>query len=437
MISKLQLFPLTAEVDKSGHLYVGGCDCIELVKEFGTPLYIFDEFTLRSKCREFQAEFGSRYQNTLIAYASKSFLNRTIAGIIKEEGMGLDVVSGGELSIAVSVDFPSERVFFHGNNKTPDELSLSLERGTGRIVVDNFHEMELLDTLAKKKEIIQKILLRITPGIDAHTHKKTTTGILDSKFGFPMATGQAAAAIEKALSNPGLELMGIHFHLGSPLTETSPYELAIEATLSFVKEMQKTCDLHLYEFSTGGGFAVQYTVDSPTINIAAYAKAITNTLKDMVRNLEMDEPRLIIEPGRAISGQAGIALYTVGAIKEIPGVRTYVCVDGGMGDNIRPAFYESKYEAIVANRIGEKESFEVTLAGKYCESGDILARDITIAPVTSGDIIAMPVCGAYSIPMSSNYNMVPRPAIILVNDKKARTIRKRESYDDLMRLDIL
>ena len=436
MISKLQVFPLTAEVDNSGHLYVGGCDCIELVKEFGTPLYIFDEFTLRSKCREFLSEFVSRYPNTLVAYASKSFLNRAIAGIINEEGLGLDVVSGGELSIAGSVYFPPERVFFHGNNKTPDELSLALEWKTGRVVVDSFHEMELLGTLAQKKGIKQKILLRITPGIDAHTHKKTTTGILDSKFGFPMATGQAAEAIKKALSNPGLELMGIHFHLGSPLTETSPYELAIEATLNFVKDIQKASDFYLHEFSTGGGFAVQYTVDSPTLSVAAYAEAITGKLKDVLRNLDIDEPRLIIEPGRAISGQAGIALYTVGAIKEIPGVRTYVCVDGGMGDNIRPAFYESKYEAIVANRIGEKETFEVTVAGKYCESGDILARDITIAPVIAGDIIAMPVCGAYSIPMSSNYNMVPRPAIILVNDKKARMIRKRESYDDLMRLDI-
>jgi diaminopimelate decarboxylase len=436
MIPKLQLFPLTVEVDNSGHLFVGGCDCIELVKEFGTPLYIFDEFTLRAKCKEFQAEFSNRYKNMLVAYASKAFLNRAIAGIVKEEGLGLDVVSGGELSIAGSVDFPSENIFFHGNNKTPDELNLALERETGRIVVDSFHEMELLGTLAHKKGTVQKILLRITPGIDAHTHKKTTTGILDSKFGFPMATGQAATAIEKALANPGLELTGIHFHLGSPLFETSPYELAIEATLSFVKDVQKTCEFHLQEFSTGGGFAVQYTVDSPVPGVAAYAEVITNTLKNTVRRLDLDEPRLIIEPGRAISSQAGIALYTVGAIKEIPDVRTYVCVDGGMGDNIRPAFYESKYEAIVANRIGEKESSKVTVAGKYCESGDILARDINISPVNAGDIIAIPVCGSYSIPMSSNYNMVPRPAIILVHDKKARIIRKRESYDDLMRLDI-
>jgi diaminopimelate decarboxylase len=436
IISKLQIFPLTTEVDDFGHLHVGGCDCIELVKEYGTPLYVFDEFTFRSKCKEFLSKFNSRYENTLVAYASKAFLNRTIAGIVDEEGLGLDVVSGGELSIAGSVDFPAERVFFHGNNKTAEELNLALEWGTGRIVVDSFHEIDLLATLAHKKGIVQKILLRITPGIDAHTHKKTTTGILDSKFGFPMATGQAAQAIEKALSTPEIELMGIHFHLGSPLNKTSPYELAIEATLRFVKEMQKTCDFQLQEFSTGGGFAVQYTVDSPTLGIAAYAESISSKLKDTIHGLGIEEPKLIIEPGRAISGQAGIALYTVGAIKEIPGVRTYVCVDGGMGDNIRPAFYESKYEAIVANRIGVNESLKASIAGKYCESGDILARDITIAPVIAGDIIAMPVGGAYAIPMSSNYNMVPRPAIVLVNDKKARIIRKRESYDDLMRLDI-
>jgi len=278
-------------------------------------------------------------------------------------------------------------------------------------------------------------LLRLTPGIDAHTHKKTTTGILDSKFGFPIATGQAAGAVEQALSASNLELLGIHFHLGSPLFETTPYELAIEYTLRFVRDMQTMYDFQLKEYSTGGGFAVRYTVDSTAPSVACYAEAIVNKLKEGLQSLGIDEPKLIVEPGRAISGQAGIALYTVGSIKEIPGIRTYVCIDGGMGDNIRPAFYDSKYEVLVANKADKEEQFKASIAGKYCESGDILARDIMIAPVSSGDIIAMPVGGAYAIPMSSNYNMVPRPAIIMVKDKTARIIRRRESYDDLMRLD--
>jgi diaminopimelate decarboxylase len=432
---KLQVFPLTAEVDGNGHLLVGGCDCAQLVEEYGTPLYVFDEFTLRSKCGEFRSEFTGRYKNTLVAYASKSFINRAVALIIKEEGLGLDVVSGGELSVARSVEFPPEKIYFHGNNKTANELKLSLEYATGRIVVDNFHEIDLLNSLALEKGITKKILLRVTPGIDAHTHKYTTTGILDSKFGFPIATGQAATAVERALSASNLELLGIHFHLGSPLFETTPYELAIEYTLRFVRDMQTIHDFHMKEYSTGGGFAVRYTVDSSPPAVAEYAEAIVKKLKDNLQTLAIDEPKLIVEPGRAISGQAGIALYTVGTIKEIPGIRTFVCIDGGMGDNIRPALYESKYEVLVANKAGEEEPFKASIAGKYCESGDILARDVTIAPVSAGDIIAMPVGGAYSIPMSSNYNMVPRPAIIMVNNKNARVIRRRESYEDLMRLD--
>lgn len=434
---KLQVFPLTAEVDGNGHLLLGGCDCTQLAKEYGTPLYILDEFTLRSKCREFRSEFSDRYANTLVAYASKSFINRAVARIIKEEGLGLDVVSGGELSIAKSVEFPSEKIYFHGNNKTPNELKLSLDYAAGRVVVDNFYEIGLLNALAKEKGIVQKILLRVTPGIDAHTHKKTTTGILDSKFGFPIATGQAASAVEQALSASNLDLLGIHFHLGSPLFETTPYELAIEYTLRFVRDMQAIYDLHMKEYSTGGGFAVRYTVDSIAPSVADYAEAIVNKLKEGLQALGIDEPKLIVEPGRAISGQAGIALYTVGSIKEIPGIRTYVCIDGGMGDNIRPAFYESKYEVLVANKADKEEPFKASIAGKYCESGDILARDVTIAPVSSGDIIAMPVGGAYAIPMSSNYNMVPRPAIIMVKDGTARIIRRRETYEDLMRLDVV
>lgn len=434
--NKLALFPSTTQVTHN-HLFIGGCDAIELAKEYGTPLYVFDELTLRSKCQEFIKEFTKCYQNTTVAYASKAFLNRAWAQIVIEEGLALDVVSGGELSIAQSVNFPSERIYFHGNNKTHDELKLALKLSVGRFIVDNFYELDLLNTLASQTHVKQKILLRLAPGIDAHTHRYTTTGILDSKFGFPIANGQADIAVEKAMSATNLNLAGFHFHLGSPVYETSPYEMAIERVLRFAKEMEGKYNFRLSEFSPGGGFAVQYVADASVLKVSDYAQAITSTLVNITGQLSLAQPTLIIEPGRAIVAQAAVALYTVGAVKDIPGIRKYVCVNGGMGDNIRPALYEAKYEALVANKIGEAESAKVSIAGKYCESGDILARDIFLAPVSPGDIIAMPVAGAYAIPMSSNYNMVTRPAIVMVKNRKSRIIRKRENYQDLTRLDII
>jgi diaminopimelate decarboxylase len=434
---KLSLFPLTTKVDSRGHLLIGGCDCVELSKKFGTPLYVFDEDTIRSRCREFRAEFTRHYSDTVILYASKAFSNRALATILKEEGLGLDVVSGGELSLAQSVDFPRENVYFHGNNKTPDELKLALDWGIGRIVVDNFHELELLDSLAGNKRIRQNILLRVNPGVDPHTHRHTTTGIVDSKFGIPLISGQAEEAVTKAISASNVNLLGLHCHLGSPIAETSPYEAAINVVFKLAAELKAKHGFSMKEFSCGGGYAVRYTLNQEMANTPDYAAAITARLTALADKLGLTYPRLIIEPGRAIVAQAGVALYTVGSIKDIPGVRKYVCVDGGMGDNIRPALYEAKYEALVANKVGQKESTNVTIAGKYCESGDILARDVKLAPVSAGDIIAMPVSGAYSIPMSSNYNMVPRPAIVMVKDGKARLIRKRETHKDLMRLDVI
>lgn len=436
-IPKLCLFPLTAGVDGRGHLCIGGCDIVELVKEYGTPLYVFDEFTLRSKCREFQDEFVKRYPDRLVIYASKAFLNRASAIILKDEGLGLDVVSGGELSVAQSVTFPMDQIYFHGNNKTADEVELALSCGIGRIVVDNLYEMGLVNELAKEKGIVQPILLRLTPGVDPHTHRYTTTGILDSKFGFPLITGQAEEALVQAMSASNLDLLGLHFHLGSPLHEMSPYQTAIDIVLRFANEMKVKHGFHLREFVPGGGFAVRYTMDSVVPDVADYAEAIVSKLISVAAELDLEQPRLIIEPGRGIIAQAGVALYTVGSIKEIPGVRDYVCVDGGIGDNIRPALYEARYEALVANKVEEVESKKVTIAGRYCESGDILIRDVAIAAPLTGDIIAIPVSGAYSIPMANNYNMVPNPAIVMVNDGKARLIRKRESYQDLMRLDVI
>jgi diaminopimelate decarboxylase len=431
------VFPLMADVNKLDHLSIGGLDCVDLCKEYGTPLYIFDELTIRTKCREFKNEFTSRHSNSLVAFASKAFLNRAIAQIIKEEGLGLDVVSGGELSVANSIGFPLNRIYFHGNNKTPEELKLALQLGIGRIVVDNFHELELLNNIAKDMGINQDILIRIAPGVDAHTHKHTTTGTLDSKFGFPLSTGQAEAAVNQSLSASNVNLVGIHFHLGSPVSHVDPYELAIDLTLQFAKQMKTNNGFDLQEFVPGGGFAVQYTSDSSVLSIADYSEAIITRMTSKITELGLTPPRLIVEPGRAIVAQAGVALYTVGAIKDIPNIRKYICVDGGMGDNIRPALYDAKYEALVANKVTREKCQKVSIAGKYCESGDILNKDVYLPDISPGDIIAIPVSGAYNIPMGSNYNMVPRPAIIMINNGKSRIIRKREGYQDLMRLDLI
>jgi diaminopimelate decarboxylase len=436
-VSKLTLFPLATKVNKKGHLCVGDCDVVDLVSEFGTPLYVFDESTLRHKCREFKDGFGKHYPDTEVIYASKAFLNRALALILKEEGLGLDVVSGGELSIAYSVGFPMDKVYFHGNSKTPEELNLALDLGVGRIVVDNFYELQQLDRLAGRRGTSQDILLRVTPGVDPHTHRYTTTGTIESKFGFPLATGQAEEAVNQASSASHLNLLGLHFHLGSPVPEVKPYELAIELVLRFAGGMSRKFSFELAEFDIGGGFAIRYTVDSHVPTIADYAQAVIGELDSLVSELELGRPRLIVEPGRALVGQAGVALYKVGAIKEIPGIKKYVCVDGGMSDNIRPALYGAQYEALVANKALKAAGRTVTIAGKLCESGDILVRDVNLTAVRPGDIIAIPVCGAYSIPMASNYNAVPRPAIVMVNDGRAHLIRCRETYQDLMSLDLI
>ena len=434
---KLTLFPFTTGVSKQAHLVIGGCDVLHLAEEFGTPLYVFDESTLRQKCREFKDEFTGLHPDTLVIYASKAFLNRALALILKEESLGLDVVSGGELSIAQSVDFPPDKVYFHGNNKTPEELNLALELGVGRIVVDNFYELDLLNKLAGKRRINQNILLRVSPGVDPHTHQHTTTGTIESKFGFPLATGQAEAAVNQASSASNLNLLGLHFHLGSPVSEIQPYELAIELVLGFARGMSQKFGFNLREFDIGGGFAVPYTLDSVVPTTTDYARAVTGKLDSLTSELRLSGPRLIVEPGRAIVAQAGVALYKVGAVKEIPGVKKYVCVDGGISDNIRPALYGAKYEALVANRASQAGRDIVTIAGKLCESGDILTKDVNLTAAHPGDIIAIPVCGAYSIPMSSNYNAIPRSAIVMVNEGRARLIRRRETYQDLMNLDLI
>ena len=421
------LFPYTAEVDSRGSLVLGGCDTGRLVEEFGTPLYVFDEDTLRGRCREFVGGFRERYPYSDVIYACKAFINVALAQLLKEEGLGLDVVSGGELAVAQRAEFPPERVYFHGNNKSREELEMALEYGIGRVVVDNFHEIDLLGEIASQRGVVQDILLRVSPGVDPHTHVYTTTGVLDSKFGFSIQTGQAGEAVDRAMNGSGMRLMGLHFHLGSPIFELEPYTKAMEVTLDFAAQV----GLPLQEISPGGGFAIAYTRDQKPPAVEEYADAIASTLGGPV------SPHLTVEPGRAIVGRAGVALYSVGGSKDVPGIRRYVSVDGGMGDNIRPALYQAQYEAVIANKMVEEELEQVSIAGKFCESGDVLLRDVLIPRLEPGDILAVPAAGAYAPSMASNYNLVPRPAIVMVKDGQARLIRRRESYEDLMRNDLV
>ncbi len=432
-INKLGVFPKTATVDND-HLVIGGCDTVDLVSKFGTPLYVFDEWGLRTKCREFRTEFGQRYPKLVVVYAAKAFINQALAVLFNKEGLGLDVVSAGELGIACSVNFPPGKIYFHGNNKSSREIEEALEYGVGRIIVDNFTELDNLNKIATEFDKKPDILLRISPGVDPHTHSYIATGIVDSKFGFPLVNGKEA--IKRALSASHLNLLGLHFHLGSSIFQTEPYREAIEAVFNLAASMRQD-GFELAELDIGGGFAIQYELDLPAAPLAVYAELVSSEIIKKSQEFKLDYPTLVVEPGRALIGQSGVALYTVGAIKDIPGIRRYVSVDGGMGDNIRPALYGSKYEAVLANRMLAEESDKVTIAGKFCESGDILVKDVILPPISSGDIVALPSCGAYCLSMASNYNASLKPAIVMVSDGEARLIRRRETFDDLTRCDVL
>ncbi len=432
-IPRLALFPQTAVVDDRGHLVIGGCDCVALAWEHGTPLYVFDETDLRSRCAGFKAEFNQRYPDTTVCYSAKAFTARAMLQLVKEEGLDLDVVSGGELGIARSVDFPMERIHFPGNNKSAEELEAAVQYGIGHIVVDNLHELDMLIKIAGKRTV--DILLRLSPGIDAHTHEYTTTGIVDSKFGLTRSTWDEAVA--RALAAPNLNVDGLHFHIGSGIFETEPYEKSIDVTLEYAAAIKHKHNYEIRVLSIGGGFGVPYTPDDRPPAVSTWAEVIVGKIKRRCRELKLSPPKLIIEPGRAITALAGVALYRVGVIKDIPGIRRYVCVDGGMGDNIRQPMYGARQEALLANKAAEKDTGKVTIAGKYCESGDILIKEVSLPAVAADDILAVAGSGAYCVSLQSNYNSSCRPAIVFVRDGKARLVRRRESLQDLTRNDLI
>ena len=429
------LLPITAAIDRAGHLRVAGCDVVQLCRDYGTPLYLYDEATIRQICREYRREFEARLPGARVLYAAKAFLNPSLAALLAEEGVGMDVVSGGELYVARAGGFPADRMAFHGNNKSATELAEAIEAGVGRIIVDNDHELALLEGVAADRGVRQAVMLRVTPGIDAHTHAKTTTGLVDSKFGFPLVGGAAEAAVVRLRDSQSLDLTGYHVHLGSPIFDTAPYEAGIEVMTEFAAAMRDRHGVTWREFSPGGGFALAYTPDAPPPPIAAYAEAIATALRAGCERHGLPLPELHVEPGRSLVGRAGVAVYTVGARKQIPGVRTYVAVDGGMADNVRPAMYGSAYTAVVANRMRDAAEETVAIAGKFCESGDVLIDAIALPRLVPGDLVALPASGAYNLAMESNYNQAQRPPVVFLRDGAARVARRRQTYADLVALE--
>ncbi|MBA3276552.1 MAG: diaminopimelate decarboxylase [Chloroflexia bacterium] len=429
-------WPTTARWTPGGVLEIGGVAIPELVRRYGSPLYVYDETTLREAARGFRDAFTAAYPRSRVVYAGKAFLTTALVPILHEEGLGLDVVSGGELFVGLRGGMPPAEISLHGNNKSPRELGEAIAANIGKIVIDNEYEISGLDEMTRDRVEPFPVMIRLNPGVDVHTHKKISTGTADSKFGFPIADGQAASAVARILHAPGLRLTGFHAHVGSQLFDAGATLAAIEALLDFAVEMRGRHGYVPEHLSPGGGFGIAYTGADEPPDRAFWAESIGSAVRDGCADRNLPLPIVTIEPGRAIVGPAGVAVYTVGSTKEIPGVRTYVSVDGGMADNIRPALYDATYTATLASRRGEAPEKMVTIAGKYCESGDILIENVLLPPLQPGDLIAIPAAGAYTLAMAGNYNAAPRPAVVLVNAGDARVIRRRETFDDLVRCDI-
>ena len=429
-MSELELFPLNTTRDTAGHVIVGGCDVVWLAAEFDTPLYIFDEATLRAYCRAYLAPLRARYANSSITYAGKAYLDPTILRIASEEGLGLDAVSGGEITLALAAGFPAEDIVFHGNNKLPDEIALALDAGVGKFAVDGEDDLRTLAAVAQEKNLIARVMLRLTPGISAHTHEYIRTGMLDSKFGIPISTGDAERVVRLAMDCDGIELIGYHAHIGSQIFDVQPLADNATALVEFALEMEERHGAEFSVLSPGGGGGVRYVETDDGIDIGTLVGAIIDAVRAGLPAGR--EPEIILEPGRSIVARAGVALYTVGTVKTIPGVRTYVAVDGGMADNIRPALYQAEYTAVLAGRAGDGPAQTVTVAGRYCETGDILIKDIDLPVLRQGDLLAIPTAGAYTLSMASNYNLALRPAVVVVNEGDAQISRRRETYDDLL-----
>jgi diaminopimelate decarboxylase len=425
------------DVNSHGHLTIGGADTVNLAKAFGTPLYVMDEVQIRKHCRSFKGSIDRFYGgNGLVCYASKAFSCKEMYRIVASEGLGVDVVSGGELYTAMEAGTDPKKICFHGNNKTVEELKMALSYGVGRIVADNIYEMQNLDALCAEYGKKADILLRIKPGVDAHTHDFIRTGQIDSKFGFALETGEAFEAVKFALECENLNFAGVHCHIGSQILDTQGFEAAAEVMLNFIKKIRDELGTEVRDLNLGGGFGIQYTEKDDPLPYEAFMEAVSVIVHDFCEKNNMALPFIIIEPGRSIAAPAGITLYTVGGKKVIPDIRTYVSVDGGMCDNPRYIMYQADYDAVIANKANEPKNTVVTIAGKCCESGDLIGEHMPLQECEPGDILAVCATGAYNYSMSSNYNRLMKPAVVFVKDSEARLAVRRETLEDIVRNDI-
>lgn len=415
---------------KDDILYISNVSCLELVENYGTPLYVMNEELIRAKCREYKEHFIDK--GFKVCYAGKAFLTMYMCKIIEEEGLDLDVVSGGELYTAIKAGFPMERIYFHGNNKTVEEIEMAVKYGVGKIVVDNFYEIKNLENECKKQNKVQNILLRVSPGIDAHTHEYIKTAGIDTKFGFTIIEDKLKIAIDRVLKSSFMKLVGIHCHIGSQIFETKPFREEAYSLILIMKEIKEEYDYTIEELNLGGGFGIYYSNGDDPLTIEEICDNLTNYYLEETKLANIEMPTLAIEPGRSIVGEAGTTLYRLGAIKEIEGIKKYISVDGGMGDNIRPALYNAKYECAIANRMTKGERENVTISGKYCESGDIILENFLLNSPKSNDILAVFSTGAYCFSMASQYNKNPVPSVVFVRDKKHRISYKRLSYEEML-----
>lgn len=430
------VWPIGTHRNDRGELVIGGVSLAEVAAEHGTPVYVYDEATLRETMRRYRNAFTRVLPGCRVVYAGKAFLSIPFVRMLVEEDLGLDVVSGGELFVGLQGGMPAERISLHGNNKSREELQMACDAGIGKIVVDNFDEIGMLAELCAGRERPMTVLLRVNPGVDVHTHKKISTGMADSKFGLPIVDGQAARAVAQLAATRGVHLAGYHAHVGSQLFEAEASLDAINELLGFSAAMRAEHGVELEQLSPGGGFGIAYLDGEKPPKPERWAQLIANAIKTGCERRGLPVPVVVIEPGRSIAGPAGVALYRVGSRKELPSVRTYVSVDGGMADNIRPALYEASYTAMLANRTGDENRENVTIAGKYCESGDVLIENVSLPRLERDDLIAIPAAGAYCLAMASNYNMSLRPAVVMVSNGETHLMRRRETLDDLIRLDV-
>ena len=422
----------TQSINELGHLTIGGVDTVELAQTYGTPLFVYDTALIRKRAQGFINTFEKLGVTAQVAYASKAFACVAVYQLAQQENLSLDVVSGGELYTAIKAGFPAERIHFHGNNKSVAELELAFETGIGCIVVDNFYEIALLKEISVARQQKMNILLRVTPGVEAHTHDFITTGQADSKFGFDLNNGQADEAFIQTVGHEYLNLLGLHCHIGSQIFETEGFSLAAGRVMAKMGSWKEQNGFEATVLNLGGGFGIRYTEEDTPLEPHVYVEEMIKSVQQEAAKVNLTMPEIWIEPGRSLVGDAGTSLYTVGSQKTVPGVREYIAIDGGMSDNIRPALYDAKYEAVIANKANEAKDATYTVAGKLCESGDKLMIDAALQKAEAGDILAMFCTGAYGYSMASNYNRVPRPAVVFVEDGQHQLVVKRESYEDIV-----